>query len=351
MESWSAHLPFSHLQKNQGLEFIQSHSLIITLKQHTNKMPYSYLANSTYGKDNVKFLKVKKSKSNPKLHEVMEATVCVLLKGDFDVSYTEADNAPIVPTDTVKNTILIHAKKFDTWPTEKFAANLALHFTSKYSHVSGLTVKITQDRWVKYDVDGKESLHSFVHQGPEKKITFLDWDKKNGTNTYSLSTSIKDLTVLKSTDSMFYGYNVCDYTTLKPTTDRILSTDIFANWEWNASKLGSLESISAGSKDDIFNSVYDNARSITLDIFAKENSPSVQATMFNMATAILKKAPQVDYVSYELPNKHYFLFDFKWFKGLENDNELFYPSPHPNGLIKCKVGRSQAKLWEFELLD
>lgn len=307
-------------------------------------MAYSYLTDSTYGKDNVKFLKVKKDKSNPKLHEIMEATVKVLLKGDFDVSYTEADNSPIVPTDTVKNTILLLAKQFDTWPTEKFAAKLALHFTGKYSHVSGVTVQIYQDRWVKYDVDNKESLHSFVHQGPEKKVTFLDYDKKNGPNKYFLTTNIKDLTVLKSTNSMFYGYNTCDYTTLKPTTDRVLSTDIFALWEWDCSKMGCLRSIADGRKDAVFNSVYKTARAVTLDIFAKENSPSVQATMFNMATAILQKAPEVSYVTYELPNKHYFLFDLKWFNGLENDNELFYPSPHPNGLIKCRVGRNQAKL-------
>lgn len=137
-------------------------------------MAYSYLTDSTYGKDNVKFLKVKKDKSNPKKHEIMEATVKVLLKGDFDVSYTEADNSPIVPTDTVKNTILILARQYDTWPTEKFAAKLALHFTEKYGHVSGVTVQIYQDRWVKYDVDNKESLHSFIHQGPEKKVTFLN---------------------------------------------------------------------------------------------------------------------------------------------------------------------------------
>ncbi|SCU98254.1 LADA_0H11650g1_1 [Lachancea dasiensis] len=307
-------------------------------------MSYSYLADSTYGKDNVKFLKVKKDKQNQKVHEIMEATVCVLLKGDFDVSYTEANNAPIVPTDTVKNTILILAKKYDTFPLEKFAARLALHFTSKYAHVSGLTVKITQDRWAKYNVDGKPAHHSFVHQGPEKKIICLDYDKKNGPSKYSLSTSIKDLTVLKSTNSMFYGYNVCDYTTLKPTNDRVLSTDVFATVDWCPKRLGCLNSISSGSKDEIFNHTYLTARDITLDTFAKENSPSVQATMYNMATAILKAAPQVAFVNYELPNKHYFLFDLKWFEGLENDNELFYPSPHPNGLIRCKVGRNQAKL-------
>lgn len=304
----------------------------------------SYLADSTYGKDNVKFLKVKKDRSNPKLQQIMEATVKVLLRGNFDVSYTEADNSPIVPTDTVKNTVLVLAKTNDTWPSEKFAAKLALHFTAKYSHISGVSVQIYQDRWVKFDVDGTSSLHSFVHQGPEKKIVELDYDKVPGPAQYKLSTSIKDLTVLKSTNSMFYGYNVCDYTTLKPTDDRVLSTDIYSKWDWSSSKLGSLHTLSSGSCDALFDQVFDSAKAITLDIFAKENSASVQATMYNMATAILEKAPQVDFVSYELPNKHYFLFDLKWFKGLENDNELFYPSPHPNGLIKCKVGRKTSKL-------
>lgn len=299
----------------------------------------SYLADSTYGKDNVKFLKVKKDASNPKLQEIMEATVQVLLRGNFDVSYTKADNSPIVATDTVKNTILILAKTNDVWPTEKFAAKLALHFTSKYAHVSGLSIKIYQDKWVKFDVDGKQSLHSFVHQGPEKKIVELDYNKTSGPNQYELSTSIKDLTVLKSTNSMFYGYNDCEYTTLKPTNDRVLSTDIYSKWDWYCNKLGSLQTLSNGSCDDIFDNVFNIAREITLDIFAKENSPSVQATMYNMATAILAKSPQVKFVSYELPNKHYISFDLKWFQGLENNNELFYPSPHPNGLIKCKVGR------------
>lgn len=304
----------------------------------------SYLADSTYGKDNVKFLKVKKDRSNPKLQQIMEATVKVLLRGNFDVSYTESDNSPIVPTDTVKNTVLVLAKTNDTWPSEKFAAKLALHFTAKYAHISGVSVQIYQDRWVKFDVDGTSSLHSFVHQGPEKKIVELDYDKVPGPAQYKLSTSIKDLTVLKSTNSMFYGYNVCDYTTLKPTDDRVLSTDIYSKWDWSSSKLGSLHALSSGSCDVLFDQVFDTAKAITLDIFAKENSASVQATMYNMATAILEKAPQVNFVSYELPNKHYFLFDLKWFKGLENDNELFYPSPHPNGLIRCKVGRKTSKL-------
>jgi urate oxidase len=299
-------------------------------------MSYSTLTSSTYGKDNVKFLKVKKDPQNPKKHEIIEATALVLLEGGFDTSYTDADNSSIVPTDTIKNTILILAKTTEVWPIERFAAKLATHFVEKYSHVSGITVKVTQDRWVKYDVNGQLHDHSFVHQGPEKKIVSLYY-KRGG--DYTLSSQIKDLTVLKSTGSQFHGYNVCDYTTLKPAYDRILSTDVDAVWQYSSKKLGSIYNIAKLAEQGLFDKTYETAREITLTRFALENSASVQATMYNMATEILQAAPTVETVSYSLPNNHYFLFDFQW-KGLDNDNELFYPSPHPNGLIKCTVGRN-----------
>lgn len=291
------------------------------------------LIDSSYGKTNVKFLKVKRDKKNPKVQEVLQANCQVLLRGDFDVSYTEADNAPIVPTDTVKNTILIEAKNTEVWPIERFAAHLAKHFTTKYSHVSGVEVNIIQDIWDKYEVNGKLHDHSFTHRGPETRRTNLVYDRR--TNSTTITSGIKDMKVLKSTGSMFYGYHECDYTTLKPTEDRILSTDIDASWKFQL--LGSLDDIMQKARDGLFDNVYYAARKITLDRFALENSPSVQATMYNMSQEILEAAPAVDSVSYTLPNNHFILFNLEW-KGITND-DLFYPSSDPSGLIKSTVGR------------
>lgn len=297
------------------------------------------LSSSTYGKDNVKFLKVKKDPKNAKVQDVMECSVKILLRGEFDRSYTDADNLSIVPTDTVKNTILVEAKKFDIWPIEKFAIHLAKHFIFKYAHVSGLEVTIQQFKWSKYNVQGKLHDHSFVKDGEDFKQVELDYNR-NG--DFKLKSGLKNLTVLKSTGSMFYGYNVCDYTTLQPTTDRILSTDIDLTYEFDSLKFASLESLFA-KPASYFDYIFNTSLEVTLNRFALENSPSVQATMYNMGSEILEKVQDLKFVSYALPNKHYFLIDFKW-KGLENDNELFYPSPHPNGLIKCTVGRSKPKL-------
>lgn len=300
----------------------------------------SELVASTYGKGNVKFLKVKKSTSDPNVQDILEANVEVLLRGAFDESYTKADNSSIVPTDTVKNTILVEAKTSDVWPIERFAAHLAKHFTGKYDHVLGIEITIVQSKWSKYEVDGKLHAHSFKHEGPETRRTHLDFTKKSGKLT--LRSSIKDLTVLKSTGSMFYGFHQCDYTILKPTTDRILSTDVSASWEFDAKKLGgSLDGVLRAADEGVFDFAYESARKVTLDLFALENSPSVQATMYNMSDKILKEVSQIKEVTYVLPNKHYILFNLEW-KGIKDNSDLFYPAPDPNGKIVCTVGRKGA---------
>lgn len=299
------------------------------------------LVSSSYGKGNVKFLKVKKNPSNPQEQDILQANVQVLLRGDFDISYTKADNSPIVPTDTVKNTVLVEAKTTDVWPIERFAAHLAEHFTNKYSHVSGIEITVQQTRWTRFAVNGKPHAHSFRHDGPETRNTYLNYDRSG---KLVLESSIRDLTVLKSTGSMFYGYNVCDYTTLKPTKDRILSTSVTSTWTFDPKKLSTLGDVFKAADKGLFDFTYDAARNTTLELFALENSPSVQATMYNMSTRILKLVPEVSKVDYALPNIHFVLFDFKW-KGIESNDELFYPSSDPNGLIKSTVARdANAKL-------
>lgn len=301
----------------------------------------SKLVDSSYGKANVKFMKVKKDPQNPQVQEVLQANCKVLLRGNFDVSYTKADNSPVVPTDTVKNTILVEAKNTDVWPIERFAGHLAKHFTEKYAHVTGVEISIVQSRWSKFEVKGKLHDHSFRNEGPETRRTYLEYDQKSG--KLSITSSIKDLKVLKSTGSMFYGFHECDYTVLKPTQDRVLSTDVDASWVYK-SALKSLDDVAKLADEGVFDSTYEAARRITLERFALENSPSVQATMYNMAQEILAASKQVDTVSYELPNIHYVLYNLEW-KGIKNNDDLYYPSSDPNGWIKCTVGReSKAKL-------
>lgn len=306
----------------------------------------AYLDNSTarYGKDNVRLLKVKRDPKDPNKQDVIELTVRVLLEGDIQQSYTRADNGPIVPTDTVKNTCWIIAKQNEVWPIERYASILADHFVERYSHIHAAEVYVIQHRWTRYDVQGSPHPHSFLRDGAEVRVATV-YKKEN--QPFQISSGIKDLTVLKSTGSMFHGYNKCEYTTLKETNDRILSTDVDASWTWIPGKVTTLAQVQALADQGQFDTAFNLARNVTLEVFALENSASVQATMYNMGEKILKECKLLDDVSYSLPNKHYLEHDLSWHKGLKNtgkDAEVYVPAANPNGLIKCTVRRSAPKL-------
>ncbi|KAJ5637040.1 hypothetical protein N7490_006919 [Penicillium lividum] len=298
----------------------------------------SALAAARYGKDNVRVLKVMRDEKAG-TQTIVEMTVCVLLEGDIETSYTKADNSVIVATDSIKNTIYITAKQQAVTTPEVFGSILGSHFVEKYSHIHAAHVNIVTHRWVRMNIDGKPHPHSFLKDSPETRNVQVDVIEGKGID---INSSIKGLTVLKSTGSQFWGFLRDEFTTLKETWDRILSTDVAANWQWR--RFGALSEVKANVAK--FDATWEAARAITLKTFAEDVSASVQATMYKMGEQILAVAPLLDTVEYELPNNHFFEIDLSWHKGTKNtgkDAEVYAPQSNPNGLIKCTVGRAAPK--------
>ncbi|KAL9082137.1 MAG: hypothetical protein Q9159_006678 [Coniocarpon cinnabarinum] len=300
-------------------------------------MSNSRLKYAKYGKDNVRVLKVHKDKQTG-VQDVFEFTIQTMLEGDIETSYTKADNSLVVPTDTQKQTIYILAKKHPVSPPEVFAALLAQHFLDKYKHIHVAHVDLEQVSWTRLTIDGQPHPHSFIEGGSEKRSVSVTAAEGKGIEVRS---GIKDLLVLKSTGSAFYGYDTSDpYTRLPETRDRILSTAVDCTWTWQPfERLVDVEERAA-----LFNDAFPTARKVTLDFFAKENSPSVQNTMYKMANDILRQVSDVVEVEYTLPNKHYFECDLSWVGGenlrnVRTDAEVYMPQTDPNGLINCIVSR------------
>lgn len=290
------------------------------------------LSSARYGKDNVRVFK--RDKLADGTEEVTELTVCCLLEGEIEESYTKADNKPVVATDSIKNTIFIKAKEYPINPIEQWAAMLGQHFLDTYPHISVANVDIVKHKWSRMIVDGKPHPHSFHRDGDDKRTVAARVTRSG----IEISSSLRDLLVLKSTGSMFYGYVQDEFTTLKETWDRILSTSVDATWTWKT--FSSVADVK--DKVAVFDKAYQAALDITFKTFAEENSPSVQNTMYLMCEKILEAAPETAAVSYSLPNKHYFEIDLAWHKDIKNtgkDAEVYAPQSGPNGLIKCEVTR------------
>lgn len=296
----------------------------------------SQLSYARYGKDNVRLYKVDRDEKNG-IQSVTEQTVCCLLEGDIDTSFTEADNSVVVATDTQKQTIYILAKQNPISTPEKFAAVISNHMVSKYPHIHAAHVKIIQHRWTRMTVDGKPHPHSFFRDGEEIRVVEAVSREGEG---ISIKSKIEKLLVLKSTGSAFYGFHRDEFTQLPETWDRILSTEVEAGWQWKTFK--SLAEVNAVD----FDGAWKLARDVTMKTFATDNSASVQNTMYKMCEQIIAAVPLVEAVDYSLPNKHYFEIDLSWHKGLKNtgkDATVYAPQSNPNGLIQCTVTRKGPK--------
>ena len=213
--------------------------------------------------------------------------------------YTEANNKVVVATDTMKQTVYIMAKQHPVTPPELFGSIVSQHFIDTYSHIHSARVTVKVHRWTRLDVQGKPHPHSFYRDGSETRNVEAIANRGKG---ITLRTSIAGLLVLKSTGSAFHDFYQNEYTLLKDVYDRILSTEVDCGWLWNT--FSSLKDVESAVPK--FDKAWAGARTITLETFATENSPSVQNTLYKMCEQILETVPEVASVDYSLPNKHYF---------------------------------------------
>ncbi|PPR02881.1 hypothetical protein CVT24_002303, partial [Panaeolus cyanescens] len=233
-----------------------------------------------------------------------------------------------------------------------------------YAHIHKAFITIQQLRWTRIHVGGENATseeghqHAFYRDGDDKRIVKVEVDATQGKDKLvgRVSAGITDLLVLKSTGSAFENFYRDEYTTLAEVNDRIFSTSIdltytFAPIEIKApSDAGKLEFVVPVQKGEegYEGSVWDEevagrARRATLEVFAVDESASVQATLYKMGQRIIGENAFVKDVSYTLPNKHYIPVDMNYI-GIDNTTpakaEVFVPIAAPSGLISATVSRA-----------
>jgi urate oxidase len=276
------------------------------------------LIQHNYGKAKVRVLKIFRAAA---IHSIKELDVQVMLQGNFGASYTKADNRLVVATDSIKNTVNVFAKQKLGAETETFGVVLGEHFLKTYKHVSRVEVSLTEHCWNRISVGGKPHAHSFLKKSAAKPFAKIIATRKQTT----VESGIEELFILKSARSGFENFLRDEFTTLPETNDRICATKLKATWIY-------------AKKPKSYVKTNSKILSAMLTVFAKNFSPSVQVTLFQMGEAVLKAVPEISKVHIAMPNKHCLLINLKPF-GLENKNELFVPTDEPHGQIEGTVSR------------
>lgn len=307
------------------------------------------LASQRYGKERVRVLRV--ARGSDGVHAVHEIEAGVSLEGEgFADTYLIGDNAKVVPTDTVKNTVqaLAARERLDVVAPERFALALGRHFLARYAQVERVRVHLAVRPWNRYvpaagagkDGDDGGHPHTFlgrVSGAPFTRVELHRGGQDDVPRVTTVESGVRDLLILKSTASAFAGFSKCEFTTLPETGDRILATKLEATWTFAAPRDDDDE------KATDFPAVNAAIPRALLDTFAQEFSPSLQHTLYRMAEAALAAvAPAVAGIHLAMPNKHYLPVNLAPFGlgGEEHANEIFLPTDEPHGQIEARVVRN-----------
>lgn len=276
------------------------------------------LLSKTYGKGRVRVMRVHRVGER---QEVRELTVQVMLEGDFDRAFTDADNSTSLCTDTMKNVVNIVAREQLTAGPEDFCKAVAKRLLERYDSVDKAIVTGHETVWNRLAIDGAEHPHAFTLDAngkPFARVVMTDGET-------SVESGVSGFTFLKSTQSGWANYVKESYTTLPETNDRIAATAMEATWRWNATPADY-----TASNKQILDAM--------LKVFATTYSHSVQDSLYRMGLAALDAVSEIADITLACPNKHYLLANLAPF-GMDNPNSVFIATDEPHGQIECTVGR------------
>ncbi|XP_059385032.1 uricase isoform X1 [Carassius carassius] len=279
-----------------------------------------------YGKNMIKVLHIRREGIHHHITELI-ADVQLTLKTRKD--YLTGDNSDIIPTDTIKNTVHALAKLKGIKTIEGFALDICEHFLTAFNHVIRVRVNIDEVPWKRLEKqNGVEHTHAFIHCPESWHFCEVE---QHLSMTPVVQSGIKDMKVLKTTQSGFEGFLRDRFTTLTDAKDRFFCTSVYARWRYNTHVNVAFDAAWKTVKDTIiqkFAGPYDRG----------EYSPSVQKTLYDTQVLVLDRIPQVEEIEIIMPNQHYFIIDMTKI-GLSNKDEVYLPLDNPSGNITGTIRR------------
>jgi len=166
------------------------------------------LGANNYGKSGIRLVKVQRRGDT---HDLADLTVAVRFEGEFTAAHVNGDNADVLPTDTMKNTVYALAKDHPLADIESFGLDLAAHFLSGNPQVARVSVTLEEHLWERLTVGERPHPHAFRRAGPETRVTLVTRTREAA----GVESGLQDLLILKTTRSAFSGFRRDKYTTLK----------------------------------------------------------------------------------------------------------------------------------------
>ncbi|MGW2613115.1 factor-independent urate hydroxylase [Streptomyces mirabilis] len=273
-----------------------------------------------YGKVECRLVRVDRDvDGTPGRNSIKDITVTTTLAGDFDATHLHGDNSGLLPTDSHKNAAYAFAKD-GIGELEDFGLRLARYFVDSIDTVKRARIQLHEHHW------DRVNDHAFVRSGRETRTATITY---NGTTAWAVS-GIRGLALFQSAGSQFHGFLQDEYTLLGETHDRTYATLVQASWRHNHVP---------DSHD--WTTAYQQARDSLIDTFCTIRSHSTQQVLYTMGHTLLTTCPALAEVRLHMPNLHHLHIDLSPF-GMDNHEEVLYPSDRPYGLMEGTIQRDNA---------
>ncbi|EJF64346.1 tetrahydrobiopterin biosynthesis enzymes-like protein [Dichomitus squalens LYAD-421 SS1] len=273
--------------------------------------PHSYLSHAHHGKDKVRILPVFRDGA---WHSIVECNVTVLVEGDIDISYTQADNFVVVATGSRAARGTDVAK---TSPHVLVPKRFALHLRSpilRWQHVPTSQGPSQTP---------KEHSHAFYRDGDERRTVEVKIDASAGKDKIvtRVTSGLKDLLVIKTTGSAFESFVRDEYTAVVEFTT-VSSRPQSVSPTYTSAPRVSVPKPADG-QGKVFDAPFsgDTAKGTPWDV-----EESASATLYKMGQRIIAENSHITSIPVYLK-----------YIGIDNTSppnaEVSLPVAHPSGLM------------------
>jgi urate oxidase len=263
------------------------------------------------------------------VHRFVEFKVDTMLESDMAHAFLTPSNAGMTATDTQKNAVYYVAKQMSQpCSPEEFAIALGRHFIQHYPLVWKAKINVEAAPWRRVEIDGKLHDHGFAFAGTEVRTAYVTVDRKGNVE---VTGGVRDMRVLKTTQSGYEGFLHDEFTSLPDVTERMVASAVTASWKYGPRQPKCYDAAHAAARGAMMAAFFGPARGGVY-------SPSVQFTLYRMAKGAIDAVPEVSSVFLNMPNLH-FLPCSPLTSTFEDD--VYVATSEPHGNIEAVVTRGQ----------
>ena len=203
-------------------------------------------------------------------HDIVDMMVQIMLDGDVSASWLSGDNHQILPTETQKNTCYALALKTEFSCMEEYGAALAKDILTRHKHISTVTLDMEERIWQRVTVGGLPHNHVFSSAADPTKRTCTLVMQRGSEDRPSLTCGVRDIKLMKTTQSGFSGYIIDQYTNLQPvgsgsaTPDRIMCTLLESSWTFSRTPVAGFPATNTAVFDTLLGASYPLAQLLIL---------------------------------------------------------------------------------------